>query len=197
MFISPNYSPGVLEQMDKTDVLLLKLKDVLNNPLVAGGAPRDWFFNMLATDVDIFIDTQDIATLIEDIKSCLNISSVDVIHSEDLPEEYRSNYISAVLSFRFKYVKFQIIIKNTTENVLSSFPISLCFVTYENYCIKPTNVFLKSIRSSSMLILRSCAQKYERKIMQKFSSYSVQYVTQISLDNARERQNLVNIETIW
>lgn len=197
MFISPDYSPRVLEQMEKTDVLLLKLKDVLNNPLVAGGAPRDWFFNYTATDIDIFTDAQDINQLAEDIKSNLNINIIETVLSENLPEDYRSNYISGVISFRFEYINFQIIIKNTIENVLSFFPISLSLITYENYCIKPTNVFLKAIRSSSMLILRSCSQKYERKIIQKFPSYSIQYVTHISLDTRIERQTLVNLADTW
>lgn len=197
MFISPNYSPDVIQQMEKTDLLLLKLKDILNKPVVAGGAPRDWFFNFMATDVDIFVNPQSIEQLAEDIKNNLNINTIEVTLSENLPENYRSDYISGVLSFRFEYINFQIIIKNTTRNVLQSFPISLSLITYENYCIKPTNVFLKSIRTSSMLILRSCSQRYERKIIQKFSSYSIQYVTQIYFGNERESQLLVNVADAW
>lgn len=195
MFISPDYSPNVLNQMEKTDALLLKLKDILNKPLVAGGAPRDWFFNLRAKDVDIFVDPQDIPSLVEALNT-LDIINVSAQLSEDLDESYRSPYISGVLSFLFEQIAFQIIVKNTTENVLLHFPASIVCITYENFCIKPTPIFLKSIRSSSMLITKSCNQKYERKIIQKFNAYSIQYVTQFRIDNI-VRDTLIPTADNW
>ena len=192
MFISPDFSPVVLNQMEKTDALLLKLKDVLNNPLVAGGAPRDWFFNNTATDVDVFIDPQDVQLLVEQVKDCLDLPVIDVVTSEQLPENYRSTYISTVISFRFEGVSFQLILKNTIENPLLSFPASVSCITYENFCIKPTQSFLQSIRSSSMLITKSCTQKYERKIIKKFNTYSIRYVDRIDI-----RSIVGNTELDW
>ena len=50
MFIAIPLSRHVKEQIDKTDAILNELKPFLVNPIVAGGAPRDWYFNVKGKD---------------------------------------------------------------------------------------------------------------------------------------------------
>lgn len=174
MFITPPFNNIVLRQMSKTDTLLELCKDVLVNPLVCGGAPRNWFFNSGAKDVDIFVDPQEVKPILDKLQE-INARNIEVKTSEELPEQYRSNFISCVITFDYSNIIFQIIIKQTTASALDSFPCSLSLIFYKDYNIQPLPIFFKSVAEATLYFTPDCNQRYERKLIKYFNNYKVKY----------------------
>lgn len=186
MFITPSYSDLVLTQINTTDLLLDLLKDKLVSPVVAGGAPRDWFFNHTAKDIDIFVNPQNLTNLLRDLTEILNVPLISKT-TEELPEHYRSDYITAVITFKYNNIEFQIIIKNNTNDVLKDFPCSLSCISYSDFNIKPTQIFLNSIRNGVLYFKNTCNQKYERKMIKLFPTYKIQYRVNLIRSNTPTR----------
>ncbi len=178
MFISPIFDNRVQHQMNATDMFLELFKDVLTNPLVCGGAPRDWFFNNTAKDIDIFVDPQDTTPILEKMKE-LKLNRFSIKTSEELPENYRSDYISSVITVTYLNIVFQIIVKTTNQHPLENFPCSLVLITYKDFNIQPQPLFLSSIRTCTILFKSTCNQKYERKMIKKFRGYDIRYVNRL------------------
>ena len=176
MFIAIPLSRHVKEQIDKTDAILNELKPFLVNPIVAGGAPRDWYFNVKGKDIDIFVDPQETTQLIEKITE-LGCTEITEQTGEDLPKQYRSNYITTVISFKYQREAIQIIVKNTTESPLVHFPCSLCLITYKDFSINPTQEFLDSVQLGKIDILDTCNMKYIKKITKRFYAYELRVVS--------------------
>lgn len=174
MFISPDFPSRVTSQMVKVDKLLVELKDVLVNPVVAGGAPRDWFFQQLCRDVDIFVDPQDVQGIVTFAENCQHFSHKT---KEDLPPHYRSEYISSVTSFGYCGLLFQIIVKESKRSVILDFPCSLSCITYEKFCIKPSNIFMQTISSQTLYFTDNCNVGYMKKVLKYFDRYSVKIFT--------------------
>ena len=175
MFIAIPLSRHVKEQIDKTDAILNELKPFLVNPIVAGGAPRDWYFNVKGKDIDIFVDPQETTQLIGKITE-LGCTEITEQTGEGLPEQYRSNYITTVISFKYQREAIQIIVKNTTESPLVHFPCSLCLITYKDFSINPTQEFLDSVQLGKIDILDTCNMKYIKKITKRFYAYELRVV---------------------
>lgn len=185
MFITPKFKTRVVSQMNSTDLFLGLLRDVLVNPIVCGGAPRDWFFNTTAKDIDIFVDPQEVTPIVDKLSS-LNITDVDVKTSEELPENYRSDYISCVISVKHLNIKYQIIVKETTEDPLLKFPCSLSLIIYKDFNLQPHDQFLYSLKNSLLIFRKDCNQKYERKMISYFPNYTIRYKT-----------NIITLVSIW
>lgn len=178
MFITPDFSNTVKNQMLATDSLLATLEKVLTNPVVAGGAPRDWFFNYRAKDIDIFVDpVEDIVALSRLINSKIpTLSNLVVKTSDTLPEQYRSDHISGVISFKLSQLEFQIIVKSNTDHPFLHFPCSICMIEYKDFSIIPTKYFLSSVRSSQLSFVANTNHTYMQKILTKFYNYRVDFV---------------------
>ena len=174
MFDTLPLNRHVTNEMDTTDDLLNLLKEVLVKPVVAGGAPRDWFFNQSCKDIDIFVDPQDVNELSNKLEEVIS-TPILLQTGDNLPEQYRSNYIVAVFSFRYKIHDFQIIVKNTTVHVLNHFPCSFSLISYEDFTLNPHPLFLQDMYTQNISFTKNCSQRYERKMIQKFPGRHVKY----------------------
>lgn len=184
MFIAIPLSRYVKQQIDRTDSILNELKPFLINPIVAGGAPRDWYFNVKAKDIDIFVDPQETIELMSKITE-LGCTEITEQTGENLPEHYRSDYITSVISFNYQRTAIQIIVKNTTESPLLNFPCSLCLITYKDFSINPTQDFLNSVHFGKISILETCGMRYIKKITKRFYTYELEVVARFDFNNPR------------
>lgn len=179
MFATLPLSSNVISQMNFADDVLKKLEKVLINPIIAGGAPRDWFFNKQCSDIDIFVDPCDLTAIDTEIKTIFREATL-IQTGATLPEQYRSNYISAVITFKVQFHKVQIVIKNNTDNVLTHFPCSLSLITYKDFNLIPESIFINDLFNNWITFTKDCHQKYERKMLQKFPFRSLKYVESFS-----------------
>ena len=174
MFITPpDYPSFVSHQMEILDHFLLDMKDILVRPIVAGGAPRSWFFHERAKDIDIFLPPTDIPELLIKLQSVYPQKSFDVKLTQDLLPEYQAPYLNGVISFTINRVKFQLIIQSEDVHPFSFFPINICLISYENYCITYGVEFLYAIRHHTLKIKSNTPPKYFMKIMSYFPTFRV------------------------
>ena len=103
-----NLTEHVLSEIDLTEKLLALLEDYLVDPLVAGGAPRDWFFDRLSNDIDIFVrnDEKSFKDIHEHLKSIPLLQRLSIKTTNQLTKSYRSDNINGVITFNFEFKTF-------------------------------------------------------------------------------------------
>lgn len=169
-------------QLQNLDFIYNFIGDLLINPILAGGAPRNFFFNFHAVDLDIFVEVNtDIDKIYDLIKDNPLFSSRKLQQGEGLPEQYLSPYINAVLTFSYNGSLFQIIRKSYEYELLSSFPVSLSLITYKDGILYPHNFFLHSIRTGSMYLKqRESSDRFIEKYRKNFSKFQILFANENS-----------------
>lgn len=193
MFVTLPIDDRVKNQMDRVDDFLNLINDEKWSPLVAGGAPRDWFFNKRARDIDIFLPPMDVLEVSQKLNEKYNIETV-VKTSEEIDEEYRSINILGVIDFRYKTERFQIIIQSEKVNPLTHFGCSLSLITYEKFSINPTEVFLASLHASKLLFLNTTKTNYINKNVSYFPNYTVSFCNTIFRETT-QRARIPRLDT--
>ena len=189
MQVNPTFSEEVINEMNLLDEFLSLTENILVNPFVAGGAPRDWFFNNTCSDIDIFVHP---STNKEELKLFINENpQLQFVReaSRDLIDSgaYSIGNIFDVLTLSFNYNSdslktIQIVFTDPTGNdLLKTFPVSICCLSYQNYSIRPTELFLKSVRDATLYLpetgqdLRNTP--YVMKIRRKFNRHRMSEVS--------------------
>lgn len=95
--------------------------------IIAGGAPRDWYFEKPCKDVDIFINpTRNSAGWLTNFLVNEGCNVTKKVASTDLLEHYRSEHIRNVIWFSYLGVEFNlIIVTGSTFNIVDTFPVSV------------------------------------------------------------------------
>ena len=156
MFITPVLKPRVAQQIDQVELFLETFKETLINPVVAGGAPRDWFFGNPARDIDIFVEAgTDLTSILKFYENLENSFTVTKTKAE-LPAHYQSPYISSVMDVCTSgKTKIQLVVLEEgfpAATVTDNFPISISKITYKNYSIDPSEEFLYSVRHARLTV---------------------------------------------
>lgn len=171
-------SKEVEKQKLVANAVLDMLRTVDPSAIVAGGAPRDWWFNKPATDIDVFFYFRHDLHL-GYITRVLYECGFDILYSKDdsnLPEWYKKNpNLRAVFGTRVDGVEVQLILlRNPTFGVVGTFPMSICQIWYKNGEIRTTNSFIKSVEEKVLIKTNhvySNGDKYIQKIREKFPTY--------------------------
>lgn len=180
MIIAPNFSEQVLQEMTIADELIMKLRNFCSSVDVAGGAPRDWFFNKISTDIDIFIDSDKNNDELGFELQALSDTPILLQTGENLPAHYVSEYISSVFTFDYKRKRIQVITKATPRsNILETFPCSLSMISYKDLAIVPEPIFMDTVTTGCVKFTKTCPPKYIQKIMSKFYGYRIQFVNRL------------------
>ena len=185
---------NVEQQKQTAKKVLSKIKALDSRAIIAGGAARDWYFNNLANDIDIFYFHEEGKYCLDNIrretailKSLLGVSSIDVIgfnsgkkrESDQHPEDDFNNYLknpSIVNVFEcvIDGVKFQFIqLKKQNVNV-STFAYNMCQAWSDGERIKTTELFDLGVRKELLIEtgeLYSNTEKFKQKMVDKFPSY--------------------------
>ena len=182
MFISPPFKPEVLEESEKAYQILEDVRSETHHlAFIGGGAPRDWYFNGTATDIDIFVpytDTLDVNTAIDVIESKFgNVIRKTRTNTIKRNPEY-SNLI-AFIELIINGLKVQIMFVDsefdTEEKIVDSFPCDLSRIVYKDGMLVPYASFLKIFKTNTVKFSPTCSSIYSIKIKRKFTNYSFNF----------------------
>ena len=185
---------NIEQQKQTAKKVLSQVKALDSRAIIAGGAARDWYFNNLANDIDIFYFHEEGKYCLDNIrretailKSLLGVSSIDVVgfnsgkkrESDQHPEDDFNNYLknpSIVNVFEcvIDGVKFQFIqLKKQNVNV-STFAYNMCQAWSDGERIKTTELFDLGVRKELLIEtgeLYSNTEKFKQKMIDKFPNY--------------------------
>ena len=165
----------ILHEIDLTEQLLALLDDHLMDPLVAGGAPRNWFFGQYANDVDIFVRNDKES--FKEIFTYLTSNNIGHYHnikvSDEILEHYRASSIDGVITFQFEKT-FQIIrVKEEIINVIDTFPCNISKISYKDFVLKPNPEFIMGVRAQTLMFCNDTNDSYRSKIKRYFPRWLV------------------------
>lgn len=185
---------NIEQQKQTAKKVLSKIKALDSRAIIAGGAARDWYFNNLANDIDIFYFHEEGKYCLDNIrretailKALLGVRDIDVVgfnsgkkkESDQHPEDDFNNYLknpSIVNVFEcvIDGVKFQFIqLKKQNVNV-STFAYNMCQAWSDGERIKTTELFDLGVRKELLIEtgeLYSNTEKFKQKMIDKFPNY--------------------------
>ena len=176
---------NLLKQKSVVDKVMNKIFPIAPNAIVAGGAPRDWFFGKVARDVDIFlyrpdlVTTSNIIAVFSSIK--LNLHYLEFLYSENGDRTGHGTYISNplishVLECTYSGVNFQFIFmtESTFTSVVPHFPLNMSRIWYKDGELHPTGEFLHGVNTKSLIKMDEIyadGHTYIDKIRKYFPDY--------------------------
>ena len=185
---------NIEQQKQTAKKVLSKIKALDSRAIIAGGAARDWYFNNLANDIDIFYFHEEGKYCLDNIrretailKAFLGVSSIDVVgfnsrerkESDQYPEDDFNNYLKNpnivnVFECVIDDVKFQFIqLKKQNVNV-STFAYNMCQAWSDGERITTTKLFDLGVKKELLIEtgeLYSNTEKFKQKMIDKFPSY--------------------------
>lgn len=167
----------VKAQQEYANSLFKKMMVVDPNCILAGGAPRDWFFEKGAKDLDFYI-YQPILTCGQRVIQ-LNNAGFEVENvGEDEPVSNYKNNKNIMNVFNVKGADFpvQIIsLRIPAFEIVDTFPVSISKIWYRPDCnVRPTDDFILGNRMKSIFVTNEAYGRngrYIQKIKDKFKEY--------------------------
>lgn len=158
------------EQKKVANDILLKLATIDSNVILAGGAPRDWFFGNPAQDLDIYLHGFGLESQLLDLGFDFAWREFEQLY------EYESNpYLIEIYSGMYDGVNVQIMNFNvdiSPEVVLKTFLLDICRVWYKDREIHTHKHFDESV---SHKIIRKVGlydnPHYVGKIVSRFPDF--------------------------
>ena len=145
--------------------------------IVAGGAPRDWYFNKEASDIDVFFYGITSASVTKKRLKAVGIDVLEIKSGDNIPEHYKRNpELFAVYNASIDGVPVQLMqMKSPTfDSVVPKFPLSICKVWYKNGHIIFEKHFTNSVKHRVIYItndLYNNADGFIAKIKGKFPEF--------------------------
>lgn len=172
---------NIIYQQKIADMVLERIEGFDPSCILAGGAPRDWYFNKEASDLDVFFHFRDGSTL-RQIRFLLKKAFPDLHFelragmnfNEDDDSEYKKNpHLRRVLQTEIGGIKVQLMEmrKPTWECVVEEFPLSICKIWYKNGKIRTTLEFENCVKHNIIVKTNEIyadGDKYLKKIVGKF-----------------------------
>lgn len=167
------------KQKKVADNVLDKLKHFDPTAIVAGGAPRDWYFGKEASDIDVFFYVRgDLPTSwISDILEEMGFVTHRVNTGEGLPDIYKKNpHLRAVFDCTVDGVDVQLLLmhKPTFVSVIPEFPLNICGAWYKYGEIRTTKGFDRAVKHKAIVkvnTLYANEDAYIQKIKSKFPDF--------------------------
>ena len=171
------------KQKQIADYLLSKLEAIDPFCILAGGAPRDWFFEREATDLDIYLHIPKYFKFKVFEKQLAAIGITDTVFSSTFNEDsdYRRNpLVRWVLSFVYDDMPVQLIVmtESTFDSVVDHFPLSICKAWYKQGAICQTGKWSQfGVTVARKAIVKtgeaySAGGWYIEKILAKFPDFT-------------------------
>lgn len=185
-------SVQVRKQMYIAGQILDKLRLIDSTAVIAGGAPRDWYMNKPATDIDIFYHfhgdiyhAKDLAANLNILKTVfpemkLKILGVSADYRNLKDVEDHANYmlnpnIRHVFEFNYRGQVFQLIDKVDKTLPIETFAYNVCQAWSDGVEICYTPMFKvgmdkRILIETGHLYSNSC--KYKKKMQEKFKGWT-------------------------
>lgn len=175
--MTTNKSEIIQSQKNLADKMITKLRAFDPYCILAGGAPRDWYFNEIATDLDFYVYQQcEGATLTSVGKRLRSLGfeySLCGANDIDFQMYEKNKDIKAVFNILNVEFPIQIIVlKTPTFKIVDNFPMSICKAWYlPERGVVTTGDFNISVKTGTIFItnkIYSNTDKYVNKIISKF-----------------------------
>ena len=177
-----------VKQMGLANEVLGDIFPIDPHAIVAGGAPRDWWFDMACRDIDVFFYrpdlgcTGDVKAVFESVGIKLDSISPTFVDDGDVstPEGHSTYFLNPhilhVFESTIKGQQFQFIqmAEPTFTSVVPHFPLNMSRIWYKFGKITATDAFLSGIKYQSLIKLDELyadGNKYIKKIMGRFPDY--------------------------
>lgn len=172
----------VLDEINLGNEILRTLYHVDPSSVIAGGAPRDWYFDKECSDIDVYfyyrpdLDTGTVQRIIGDLFG-VNLFEVgsSEMHEKQEHRYLRDKNISNVWEFPFHGKMIQLIRRNIpTFGITHTFALNLSMIWFKNGHINPDEPFLDGVKMKSIVKMNELyadGDKYVQKIRNKFPSY--------------------------
>lgn len=162
------------------DEVLQIIENVDPTAIVAGGAPRDWYFGNAATDIDVFFHFRNdlSATRIQEILKGLGLDVCRKNEGDSLPEIYKKNPMLRCvydLEYGGEQVQLLLMLEPTFNSVIKHFPLNICKVWYKHSTIEVTQDLLRAMKHKAIVKvnpLYANGDKYVEKIKAKFPDFN-------------------------
>ncbi len=166
------------QQKQIADEILEKIFLMDSYAIVAGGAPRDWYFNRVAEDIDVFF-YENVTT--EQTEKKLKKAGFEILRTnsgESLPNHYKMNpNLATVFDCLYEGEKIQFLKMNkpTFKSVVPQFPLSICKAWYKNGKLCVDTDFKRAVKHNAIVktnTLYANEHVYLQKILSKFPEYT-------------------------
>lgn len=170
----------VMKQMEIAHMCLSLIEKFDPRAIIAGGAPRDWYMDKVATDIDIFFFTHSSigGGLLRKHLGSLGFVGVEQVGGEFFPAQYRLNpNIQRVFNAKVYgwSTPIQLIqYKKPTFGVVETFPLSISQAWFKRGEIHTTKHFQNSVKNKVVYKtseLYANGHAYIEKIRGKFPDY--------------------------
>ena len=151
--------------------------------MLRGGAPRDWYFDRPANDIDIYLYRPDLQTS-HAFTSILNSVGIAVRQrgsdNTNHPLYETNSMIYKVFDSKYKGLRFQFIFmrEKTFTSVVPTFPLNICKIWYKNGTIHTTKDFIRAVTHKAIVkvnTLYADGDKYINKVLGYFPDYKYYY----------------------
>lgn len=169
-------------QMKIADEVLDALETFDPTCILAGGAPRDWFFERPASDLDFYVhfrvDLQNFYYLNILNRLGLGIFTLRGREDKDFPSNYKRNPdLMSVNETQYRGIKIQVMRmrRPTFRCVVDTFPLDICMAWYKMGKIHTHPEFNRCVVSRTISMRGNGYMNYDKyilKILRKFPNFS-------------------------
>ena len=170
---------NVERQKEIAQAVMQRLEIVDPFCILAGGAPRDWFFGKVATDLDFFVylGSNHSKRIVEkQIGALFNVGEVK--SGEKMPLNYRLNpHLMHVFQIDGFDIPVQIMVMKepTFYSVVDYFPLSICKAWWKHGVLRTHWDFLDGVRANCIFktsVEYGKDNQYIAKVLAKFPEMS-------------------------
>lgn len=170
------YKLIIMWQIIAAKRMLSNLWILCPSAVVAGGAPRDWYFGKPAKDIDCYIADVELKQVLNLFKLA-GIKIKEIKKGENRGVYARNNNLELVVDFRYMFLDFQLMLMQgtTVDGTIDSFPISVCKIEYNGTHVVPSYEFKVAEAAKVLLIDKryKLDDPYIVKIIKKFPDYEI------------------------
>lgn len=168
----------ITEQMEAADAALSMLYPIDPYCILAGGAPRDWYFGNEAKDLDIFfhVNASTSKHVIDRMLKHIGFKVIDSNFAANIPEHYKKNpSLRAVYNIEGDVpVQLMLMDQPTFGSVIPKFPLSICKVWYKHGKTILDKDFRRGTNHRAIVKtneLYALGDEYLQKILNKYPDY--------------------------
>lgn len=170
------YKMIIMWQIIAAKRMLSNLWILCPSAVVAGGAPRDWYFGKPAKDIDCYITDVKLEQ-VQNMFKMIGVKIKEVKKGENRGVYARDNNLELVVDFRYMFLDFQLMLMQgtTISKTVDNFPISICKISYDGQFVEPLYEFRVTERAKILLIAPAYKldDPYVVKIVNKFPDFKV------------------------
>lgn len=163
------------DQQKYANTILRKVKAMDPNALLAGGAPRDWWFKRTATDLDIlvFLNPKLTLTQMRTQLDCAGFQVKEILMGDAIPQDYKLNpNIRCVINLNDVKMPVQLVVyRESTYQAVEKFPLSICQAWWNGTWVVGTRLFQKTAELGVIIKTGEAyadGHKYIQKVLAKF-----------------------------